>query len=430
LRRSPTAERPHLRIVRDGHDQVGRDLDWPLETSTADMLARVEARAGVLRRRRQEAVAVPGVFAVALALIVALVPGRIATSRVKTVRPADVVTSDKVEADATSAPCRTVATAGRVRAGAGPVPVPSTTTTAQADHGDDAVPSVSSSPTGLVAFIFNSDVWIANVDGSGRRQLTARRDLVFYTLDWSPDGQRILGEVGTTSATESGFQLAVVDLKGNVRQLTHSTRGGVDSPHWSPDGRHIVYDAPPPSPADAAANAPLVNGGPAVWIADADGSNARMITSGSEPSWLPDGQAVVYFCSGNGAAATCIARLDGTIVRMLPEGPLYPTVSPDGRQVAGLADGFHIVIFNIDGSGGVRELPKAPNDQAAGAPSWSPDGRWIAVIGRHSTETCKNGVCQAGPYYPYLSVEASDGTGTPLIVQGPDIWVSFAPRPA
>ncbi|HMF56086.1 MAG TPA: LpqB family beta-propeller domain-containing protein, partial [Pyrinomonadaceae bacterium] len=83
----------------------------------------------------------------------------------------------------------------------------------------------------------NSDIWIAEVDGQNKQQLTVDEHLD-HSPAVSPDGRHI----AFLSNRSGNQQLWVMDINGdNQRQLTH---GPIASrPAWSPDGRWIVYTA-------------------------------------------------------------------------------------------------------------------------------------------------------------------------------------------
>ncbi len=106
---------------------------------------------------------------------------------------------------------------------------------------------------------------------------------------FSPDGRRI----AFGSGRSGHVQIWVAAADGsNARQLTHDARQWPGSPSWSPDGRSIAFDS-------GGAGAQV-----RIWIIDADGGTPRQITSGpgnhSVPRWSGDGKWI-YFAHDLGA---------------------------------------------------------------------------------------------------------------------------------
>jgi hypothetical protein len=181
---------------------------------------------------------------------------------------------------------------------------------------------------------------------------------------------------------------------------------------WSPNGREIAYtvmrkgDRPPVDLADEAD----------VWIASADGTNARPVVMGERwqwlPHWSPDGLWIAYTDeseggpwapsgpvgpeSGGGLLGFLLGqrtpeRQPADIWRIRADGTGRPerltnapgddraaTYSPDGAKLAfdSTRDGnTEIYIMDADGSN-PRRLTNNP-DEDWGA-TWSPDGRSIA----------------------------------------------------
>jgi Tol biopolymer transport system component len=143
---------------------------------------------------------------------------------------------------------------------------------------------------------------------------------------------------------------------------------------YSPDGKRIAYDAPD-----------------GLYVADADGSNARRIPgqpsvsefSIANPSWSPDGDRIafaqdetLYAISPEGEDLESLGR--GSSPRWAPDGRIVFTSRYDQNRV--YAD---IVVMDADG--GDRKV-LARGDYA----DVSPDGRTLAYSGPGGTQRAAN----------------------------------------
>ena len=121
-------------------------------------------------------------------------------------------------------------------------------------------------------------------------------------ISWSPDGKRLL-YVGIDA--RGGRGLYIVGANGGARPIRLpvelSTKGiWFYESAWSPDGSQIAF-----------------GDGIDVWIANADGSDARAVARGWNPSWSPDGTRVAFMAL-NGDRANGVARADGSAQWKLP----------------------------------------------------------------------------------------------------------------
>ena len=82
----------------------------------------------------------------------------------------------------------------------------------------------------------SSDLYIANVDGSGIRNLTNHPAFDGWPA-WSPDGKRI----AFASNRNSSYQIFVMDADGSNVRLVANTEGRATAPQWSRDGRSIYF---------------------------------------------------------------------------------------------------------------------------------------------------------------------------------------------
>jgi Tol biopolymer transport system component len=136
----------------------------------------------------------------------------------------------------------------------------------------------------------------------------------------------------------------------DVRRITH--RVGYDGgAFFSPDGNKIVWRAAYPLTAADTADyfnllaRRLVR--PAkveLWVANADGSQARQIThlggANFAPYFFPDGKRIIFSSNfkspHSGAFDLYIVNIDGTGLEQVttsPEFDSFPMFNPDGKQL-------------------------------------------------------------------------------------------------
>jgi len=134
----------------------------------------------------------------------------------------------------------------------------------------------------------------------------------------------------------------------------------------------------------------LANGDGGFIVMSPDGSSKRILARPTEApfcaSMSPDGKRLLY----NTMSPNRIVTLDVATGRETyltdpgTESNECPAWAPDGSRIAFYRgpvapfSGFAVYFMNADGSN-VREL--APEGYAANGMDWSPDGKWLAVVG-------------------------------------------------
>ncbi|HVE72680.1 MAG TPA: M28 family peptidase [Thermoanaerobaculia bacterium] len=191
------------------------------------------------------------------------------------------------------------------------------------------------------------DLYIAKADGTGARRVTSAPG---YDAEatWCHKGGKII----FTSVRDGDLDLYEMDENGgNVKRLT-SAAGYDGGAFYNADCTEIVWRASRfDDPAKLADYQQLLREGfvrPSkmeLWVAKADGSGAKQITSNGAanfgPYFAPDGKRIIY--SSN-------------------------VLDPRGRE-------FDIFVIAKDGSGQPERITTAPAFD--GFPVFSPDGKWL-----------------------------------------------------
>jgi dipeptidyl aminopeptidase/acylaminoacyl peptidase len=212
------------------------------------------------------------------------------------------------------------------------------------------------------------------------------------------------GEAGTL--TEGIYTIAPDDRTPRL------LRAGAHRPTWSPDGTRIAFEGG-------------IGEEQAIWVMQADGSNATRLTppqlSPQLPAWAPDGGRIVFMSAGD----LYTIDTDGRNLQSLTSTPEYeidPTWSPDGRTIVFYRHGRPfggLYAINVDGTNErqltpTRALPEPQDWVSNSRPDWAPDGRSI-VYHQHEYSN--------GAHSSRLMLMQADGSNPRPLVSGGDMPV-------
>lgn len=224
--------------------------------------------------------------------------------------------------------------------------------------------------------------------GTAHAAFPGANGLVVYTNDNDDTGLRQLALVNPISLAGGPF--------------VPDTNFASYEAEWSPDGQRLIM-----------LRHNQTSGAYDIWVANADGSGLRQVTSGgseTDPSWAPDGHHIVYV--GSDALYTINVddpldtphRIPGTDTTFFT-----PTWSPDGGLIAvehynSVANLDQIAVMAPDGSG-FKAIATAPDSSLTlQQPAWSPDGSRVYyaqgafILG-----------CEANPPFQIYSVPRDGG---------------------
>jgi Tol biopolymer transport system component/DNA-binding winged helix-turn-helix (wHTH) protein len=189
-------------------------------------------------------------------------------------------------------------------------------------------------------------------------------------LAFSPDGRSVV----YVTFPEGILWRANADGSERV-QLTDADlfAGG---PRWSPDGSQILFTSEPSAQ----------QGGFFLYVVSSQGSEPhRLIPDDNEiqvdGNWSPDGRRIVFhnWSLSSVDSALRIFDLDSHRITDIPRsvGIFSPRWSPDGRSIAALSrHSPYLEVFNLD----TNQWSTVLSHEGINFPSWSRDSRYLYIL--------------------------------------------------
>ncbi len=219
-----------------------------------------------------------------------------------------------------------------------------------------------------IVFELDSDLWIMNRDGSDQRPLTTGKAIVSHEFLPSPDGKKV-------AFLSKNGEVRVVDIEEGVEAKIFSPEDpkksnlGLGCPFvWSPESTYLLYNR--------LSKGKILD----IWMVSSEGKEAKPLTKNRWESndwgfrFSPDGRKIAYEVGGS----LYIMDRDGSNKKKVT-GDLELnedkfSFSPDGIKILFLGN-YNIWTVNSDGSN-LRQLTEGSNSNY---PSWSGDGKRIIL---------------------------------------------------
>jgi Tol biopolymer transport system component len=221
---------------------------------------------------------------------------------------------------------------------------------------------------------------------------------------WSPDGQWL----AFVNVSRSGGDTKLFKLRPDGTDLTMVANVNsqlIDYLKWSPDGQFIMYSFQQDTTYGIA-------------IVSADGGSPRVITDGNRApyslTWSPDGKHIAYFYVEGSQAPIELRVIDvnGENAKPVNKFAHVPggdvAWSPDGQWLAIIYEKApgksemvcnEIYLIKPDGSELTRLTDLLAQSRCAERVVWSPDGKYLAFVGRNITSGQANSVDEEQQIY-------------------------------
>lgn len=183
------------------------------------------------------------------------------------------------------------------------------------------------------------------------------------------------------------YDIFIASEGGDITQLTDDKLSY--GPAWSPDGQQIAYVRGKPGSAEECCG----YGSERIWVMDADGSNAEPLSTSdptSTPQWTPDGAGLLFTVASGPDSGPPPWEDTSSLIRLNPQTGVEEVIfegikdydfsmSPDGASF--VRGGRQAILITDLASGAVTTEAQGVFKGGPSEVSWSPDGKWFAVVG-------------------------------------------------
>lgn len=182
------------------------------------------------------------------------------------------------------------------------------------------------------------------------------------SVAWSPAGDRLAVIAFESDAKDNpiAHHLYFISLPAGATTEIFSSPDFITALEWAPDGSALLFEVSPSNAGD-------------IYIAPIGAGAPEKIAEGLQASFSPDGSLIAYVKDWCGTFDIAVVAPDGTSNLVVAEATqgvqLNPTWSPDGANIAFLADAVYFV--HPDGAGLTRAADRMESL------AFSPDGRFL-----------------------------------------------------
>ncbi len=223
------------------------------------------------------------------------------------------------------------------------------------------------------------ELYIADYDGYNPKRVTVTQSLNLLPA-WKPDG-RAIAYVSYRQGIPGLYLAWIYEARNQLIAGGPKSTGQVSSPAFSPDGKRIAY-------------ASSRSGNTEVWVANADGTNARQITSSpaidTAPCWSPTGQEIAFTSDRSGSPQIWVMDAEGLNIRRVTSvgnwndgaawnpSKEFPEIAYSSRLEGGR---FQVAVVDL-ATRAARQVTESLG--SCESPSWAPSGR-------HLVFSCRQG---------------------------------------
>ena len=176
---------------------------------------------------------------------------------------------------------------------------------------------------------------------------------------------------------EQSYDIYGMDVNtGRIFQISHDPATGEYNPSWSQNGKFIVHDVTPPSPAEQYLGITDVETGETAMLAGGAGGN--------NAAWSPNGQWIAFdrcpgFAHGCAEASIYVVPAGGGTPLLVVSDAITPRWSQNsGRIVFARPSDGSLRTVDFSGTNERLVISPEPGQWSMNNPTWSPNGQWIA----------------------------------------------------